>query len=738
MLSFRGLSLGRGMPVSLVGLGVVASAMGVLAVPSAQAVSGQVYVYPKAPTGSVTDTYFDTTVADPYRWLEDSSNSQAQAWISGQADLTRRYLDTLPSRKSRLRQMDTLADIPVWQPPIQVDGRTFWLEQPVDVAQPRLMWSEAKGDPRVLIDPTTIKGAGPVSIAEWSVSPDGKLVAWAASESGSDWRTIRVIKVSDGTFLPEAIPHARFTEIWWSSDGQGFAYQAYPAPAEFSAAAAGAQLRYHRLGTPVEDDTVLMARPDHPRDYFWVCCQESTGKVLMAIGPQQITYSWIPNLGPNAAATELFTVPVSPLPQMFYVGEGFLLIREYQGAERGRIMRIDLANPNPTQWATIVDEGADNLVGASVVGGRILLTYLQNASARLRMVEMDGSPVAWVDLPGLGSIGPVLGSASQPVASFTYSSFTQPPEVLQVDTRSGAVRTWRSPRLTFDPRQFITSSVMVPSKDGTPVHAFIVRRRDVTRSGDNPTLLWGYGGFNIAMKPEYRAEWLAWIQHGGVFVYANLRGGGEYGREWYLAGTKLRKQNVFDDFIAIAEWLKVRRWTDRARLAITGRSNGGLLVGAVMTQRPDLAAAAVPQVGVLDMLRYQNFTVGASWARDYGRSDDSPEMFAALYAYSPLHNVRSGVRYPATLITTAESDDRVVPAHSYKFAAALQAANASTKPILIRIERGAGHGPGASSDQMIAQQADLLSFLDVNLGVAPVVPNPVFMPASPQVPSIHG
>lgn len=718
----------RGVTGILIGLCAVASTVLVLAEPVAQAASGRVYIYPAAPMGSVTDDYFGTTVADPYRWLEDSSTDQTLAWVGEQANLTRRYLDSLPSRPDRRRQIDDLVDIPLWQPPTRVKGRSFWLEQPVDVAQPRLMWSEPGRSPQLLIDPTLIQGNGPVSIAEWSPSPDGKLVAWAASESGSDWRTIRVIRVADGSYLPEVIPHARFTEMWWSSDSKGFAYQAYPAPDGFATAALGAQLRYHRLGTRVEDDVVLMANPDRPRDYYWMCCQESTGKVLMAIGPQQITYSWTPTLGPDSVATPLFTVPVNPLPQVFYVGDGFLLMREYQGAARGRVVRIDLAAPDPSQWTTIVPEAADSLTGAAVVGGRIVLTYLRNASSRMRIVELDGSPFTWVSLPGLGSIGQVGGSVRAPMASFTYSSFTQPPEVLQVDVRSGAVRTWRAPELTFDPEQFVTTSVMVPSTDGTLVHAFIVRRRDVVRSGDNPTMLWGYGGFNISLTPEYRSEWLAWVQRGGVLVYANLRGGGEYGRDWYLAGTKLQKQRVFDDFISVAEWLKQRKWTSTSRLAISGRSNGGLLVGAVMTQRPDLAAVAIPQVGVLDMLRYQKFTVGASWARDYGRSDDSPEMFAALYAYSPLHNVRPGVKYPATLITTAESDDRVVPAHSYKFAAALQAANASENPILIRIERGAGHGAGASRAQMITQQADLLAFLDANLGIAPVIPRPIFQP----------
>jgi len=692
-----------------------------------QAATGAVYVYPPSPAGSVTDDYFGVTVADPYRWLEESQTPQAQEWIEAQSTLTRRYLDSLPSLASRTRQVDALMDLPVWGPPIRVKDRTFWLERPARATQARLMWSGPDGKARLLVDPTAFPGSGPVSIAEWAPSPDGQFVAWAASDSGLDWRTIRVVRVLDAATLPDLVPNARFTDIWWSSDGKGFAYNGYPAPSDLDAPARNAELRYHVLGTAAEADTVLMRNPDEPREYYWVCCDGSTAKTLIAIGPTTVTYSYAPTLEPGVPATPMFTLPANPLPQALHIEDGSLWIRMNAGAPQGRVVRIPMATPDPQNWVTVVPEQSLTLRGAAVAGGRLVLTYLQDAASRVRITNLDGTSGTWARLPGLGSVGPVRASAGSQLAAFTYSSFAQPSEVLELDVRTGHVRPWRSPRLTFDPRQFVTTEATVPAPDGTPVHVFISRRREVGRNGSNPTLLWGYGGFNIPLTPEFRADWLAWMQGGGVLVVANLRGGGEYGADWYAAGTRLRKQNSFDDFIAVAQWLKQRRWTSTQRLAISGRSNGGLLVGAVMTQQPGLAAVAVPQVGVLDMLRYQNFTVGASWARDYGRSDESAEMFAALVAYSPVHNVHAGVHYPATLITTAESDDRVVPAHSYKFAAALQGANASDRPVLIRIERGAGHGSGASRTQSVSQYADFLSFLDANLGIAPVGPQPTFM-----------
>jgi len=692
------------------------------------------YVYPTAPRGPVVDDYFGTAVADPYRWLEDPQDRRTQAWIDQESTLTRRYLDSLPSLPARTSQVDSLLDMAKWSPPVVRQGRSFWTQQDAGASRARLMWAKGKGSPRVLVDPATVSqgadaSAGPLTLAEWAPSPDGKLVAWTSSQGGLDWRTIRVVRVDDGAPLPDVIPHARFTELWWSPDGSGFAYHAYPAPESTQAAAANAQLRYHRIGTPVAEDLVLAANPANPREYYGLCCATSTAKVLWALGPQTGTFSWLDGLPGSAPATALFTVPMSVLPTVIHVSDRSLWMIEREGAARGRIVRIDRDAPERQHWTTVVPEQADTLVGAIVVGDRILASYLRDAASQLRLFGMDGVPGPAVRLPDLGTVRELTSSPGQATASFTFTSFTRPTEVLTVDVNSGAVSTWRSPTLTFDQRDFITTSTRIPSKDGTLVHVFIVRRRDVTRDGSNPTLLWGYGGFNISLTPEYQPEWLAWIQSGGIFVYANLRGGGEYGVDWYQAGIRERKQNVFDDFISVAEWLKARRWTRTRRLAITGRSNGGLLVGAVMTQRPGLASVAIPQVGVLDMLRFQNFTVGASWARDYGRSDESAEMFGTLLAYSPLHRLRPGVSYPATLITTAESDDRVVPAHSYKFAAALQTDNASTRPALIRIERGAGHGSGASREQVIGQVADRLAFLDANLGIAPPVPPATFSAA---------
>lgn len=685
-----------------------------------------IYTYPPSPRGTVTDTYFGTTIADPYRWLEDSRDPSTLAWIDAQANLTRRYLGTLPSLPTRTTQVDELLDTPTWQSPRVRQGRTFWLEQPVTAEQPVLMWMDASGTSRVLVDPTTIPGSGPVSIAEWTPSPDGRFVVWAASQSGSDWRTLRVIRVADGTPLPEVIPDVRFTTLTWTLDSTAFAYQAYPRPSNDETAATGAQMRYHVLGTPVASDAVLVQNPSDPTERYWMCCDDSESKVLIGIGLGKWTFSWMAALRPGEPIIELFTTSARLYPEIIRVSGRSVWLREREYAPRGRVVRVDVDDPDPEAWTTVVPEQADTLTSATAAGDRIVATYLHNAASRMRIFNTDGTPGPAVRLPELGTAEPVVASPNQSTAYFNFSSFTRPSSVLSLDTRSGKVRTWRAPELPFDPADFTTTSAVLPSKDGAPVHAFIVRRRDVVRDGKNPTLLYGYGGFNIALTPEYRPEWIAWMQSGGVLVYANIRGGGEYGSDWFLAGTRLTKQRSFDDFIAVAEWLKMRRWTDTRHLAITGRSNGGLLVGAVMTQRPDLAAVAIPQVGVLDMLRYHTFTIGAFWASNYGRSDDSPEMLQALLAYSPVHNVRPGVRYPATLITTAESDDRVVPAHSYKFAAALQADNAGKGPILIRIERGAGHGSGASRDQQIAQIADRLAFIDANIGTAPVVPTPVF------------
>ena len=694
------------------------------AVPAAQ--QATVYTYPPAPRGPVTDTYFGTSVADPYRWLEDSRDPATTAWIDAEASLTRRYLDTLPSVPARTAQVDRLLDMPTWQAPRIRNGRTFWLEQPKDARQPRLMWMDAAGKSRVLVDPAAHSGAGPVSIGEWAPSPDGQLVAWTASESGSDWRTLRVLRVSDGQTLPEVIPNVRFTTITWTPDSSAFAYQAYPRPADDQTVATGAQLRYHVVGTPTTRDAVLAQNPNVPSERYWLCCDGSDSKVLYVIGPDTWSIRWMPALRPGEPITELFTTSPVLYPSVIKVSGRTVWLSDREGAPRGRIVRLSVDDPAPARWTTVVPEQSDILTSATAVGDRVVVTYLHDASSRIRIFNADGRPGPAVRLPGIGTTDSVIASPGERTAYFSFSSFTQPSEVLSLDSGTGAVRTWRTPRATFNPADFVTSSAIVRSADGTPVHAFIVRKRDVVRHGSNPTLLYGYGGFNISLTPEYRTEWIAWLQSGGVLVYANLRGGGEYGNDWYLAGTGLTKQRTFDDFIAVAEWLKMRRWTDTGHLAITGRSNGGLLVGAVMTQRPDLAAVAIPQVGVLDMLRYHTFTIGASWAGNYGRSDASSQMFQALYAYSPLHNVRPGVRYPATLITTAESDDRVVPAHSYKFAAALQADNAGPGPVLIRIERGAGHGAGATRDQVIAQIADRLAFIDANLGTAPVVPTPVF------------
>lgn len=700
---------------------------GLLSGSPATAAGAAAYAYPPAPRGDVTDDYFGTTVPDPYRWLEDSSSAATQAWIDAESRLTRTYLDSLPSLAHRASQVSQLLDTTWWSAPSVAGGRTFWLQRPAGAAQSRLMWSGPGQRPTTLVDPSRISGAHPVSIGTWIPSPDGRFVAWGAQEGGSDWETITVVRVEDGTQVDDQVRWSRYTTPTWAKDSSGFAYNGYPPPANpLQGAAVNAELRFHRLGTPQSADTVLMRDPSQPTMWFGAADIGGEGYVTWATNASGATYAWVDSLRPDAVKQPLLTTSSYPFPTMMRIRGRSLWMLTTIDAPAGRVVRIDLDHPEQANWVTVVPEQADVLVGAADAGGRIILTYLHDSSSRMRIVGLDGSPGPSLQLPGIGTTGIVSAKADERIAYATYTSFAQPTLVLAIDSRTGKISTWRAPSLPFDPAGFTTTEAMIPSKDGSLVHAFIVRRTGVTRSGSNPTLLWGYGGFTIPLTPAYSPEMLAWVQTGGVLVQANLRGGGEFGDAWYRAGTQLRKQNTFDDFIAVAEWLKTRRWTDTAHLAISGRSNGGLLIGAVMTQRPDLAAVAIPQVGVLDMLRYHRFTIGANWARDYGRSDTSPEMFAALYAYSPVHNVRPGVRYPATMLTTAERDDRVVPAHSYKFAAALQQANAGTQPILIRIERSAGHGAGATRAQRVSQYADVLAFMDANLGISPLRPQPTF------------
>ena len=702
---------------------------GLLAPAAAVAVPANptVYTYPAAPRSDQVDTYFGVSVPDPYRYLENPSDPATKAWVSAESSLARDYLSTLPSHRERSAQIDALWQVTTYGPPLLRGSRQFWLEADGRRAQPVIYWANSSGGPRhVAIDPNLLSSDGTISLGEREPSPDGTLLAYSTSEGGSDWRTLHVRDLATGRDRPDVVEWAKFTDLCWARDGSGFYYSAYPKPANpLEQANVDHRLFFHRLGSPQSADRVVAADAGDPSRKFY-CEQVRTSRRV-----------WVSSSSDTSTNGLSWGLQGSSAPLTPLVADGryiYAVLRDdatsvwvltNDGAPNYRVVRIDLAHPDPAAWVTVVPETADALTEAEVVGGRIVANYLHDAKSQLVSVPLAGGSPRRITLPDIGAVSglrPGEGSTMY----YALGTFTAPRTIYGLDTKTGKSAVWRSSRVSYDPAQFVTEQVFVTSKDGTRVPAFLVHRRDVKPNGRVPTWLYGYGGFAIPLAPFYSPRVIAWLQSGGMYVEANLRGGGEYGSAWHEAGTKLSKQNVFDDFIATAQWLIDHHWTSTAHLGIEGRSNGGLLVGAAITQRPDLFGAAIPAVGVFDMLRYQNFTIGAAWASDYGRSDDSLEMFQYLLGYSPLHNVRPGVAYPATMIMTAARDDRVVPAHSYKFGATMQADTAGPQPVIVRIQQNAGHGAGASTEQEKLEAVDMLSFFDAHIGNAPVVPTPVF------------
>jgi prolyl oligopeptidase len=713
----------------LPGLMVPAFAGDVL--PAASATPPTAYRYPAAPKTAYVDTYFGTNVADPYHYLENPTDPRTQRWVAAEASLARRYLDSMPSLASRTKQVKGLWNYTRFTSPEQRGNRLFWTESDGLRAQPVIYWSEgASGVRRVAIDPNELSSDGTVSIGFTNVSPDGKFIAYGTSDGGSDWRTIHVHNVDTGQDLPDIIAWAKFTEASWSPDSLGFTYSRYPEPANpLEQTNSNMRAYFHQLGTTQADDRLVYADPAHPEVRMFASIPSGDERRWFSLGSDTneslLSYQSLAAVD-SPITTLIDTAGSRSIP--LHDDGNYAWILTNIGAPNYRVVRIDLRAPARENWVDIVPEQPDVIDSVDVSEGSLVVSSLHDVTSRVRIIGLDGVAGPTVVLPGLGGASNFSGSEDSTTVYYRFDSFTSPSPVMALDTRTGRSTVWKVAEIGSDPSRFVTKQVFVTSRDGTKVPAFIVHRKGMRLSGLNPTLLYGYGGFNISLTAGYSPYRMAWLERGGVFVQANLRGGGEYGEAWHEAGTKLQKQNVFDDFIAVSEYLVDKGWTSPSRLAIEGGSNGGLLVGAAITQRPELFGAAIPQVGVLDMLRYHQFTIGAAWAGDFGRSDDSPKMFKYLLGYSPLHNIRPGVHYPATLVMTGERDDRVVPAHSFKFGATLQADNASDNPIIVRVETRAGHGAGTSTEQAIVQTADKLSFLDANLGTAPVVPDPVFLP----------
>ena len=672
--------------------------------------------YPTAPTADQVDDYHGVRIADPYRPLEDSDAPASRAWIEAENGLTERVLGEVPARREIRARLGELWDYPRAGAPWRRGERWFPLRN-TGLQDQDVLWSaeapEGAGVP--LLDPNVLSDGGTTALSATAVSESGELVAYATSDAGSDWRTWAIRRVATGHDLPDRLTWSKFASAAWTHDDAGFFYGRYPEPpadAAYDAPNRDMQLRYHRLGTDAADDPLVFATPYEPE---WGYEPEVTddGRLLVISvwrGTDPTNRVYVADLtgGLGAARVRPLLDAADARYELIAGVDGRLYLLTDLDAPRGRVVAIDVADPG--ELREVIPEGSDALETVRLVGERLAAISLHDAHHRLAIFETDGRHVADVALPGIGTVGELAGRRDDAELFLTFMTFASPAVVLAVAMGDGSVREVRRPALPWNPPDFDTEQVFVSSDDGTRIPLFLSRRRDVVPNGDVPTLLYGYGGFQISVGPTFKAEWLAWMERGGLLAVASLRGGGEYGREWHDAGRLEHKQNAFDDFAASARWLAASGWTRPERIGISGRSNGGLLVGAALTQHPELFGAVVAEVGVMDMLRFHRFTIGWGWTSDYGSADD-PDQFQTLLAYSPLHNIRDGLAYPATLVTTGDHDDRVVPGHSFKFAAALQAAQAGDAPIIVRIDTDAGHGIGKPVSKLIDERADVLAFL---------------------------
>ncbi|ABD00673.1 prolyl oligopeptidase [Thermostichus sp. MS-CIW-21] len=675
---------------------------------------------PSHPDPTVVDFYHGQAVPDPYRWLEDLDSEQTRAWIEAQNRLTFDYLQRIPARQRLLERLRQLWNYEKYSQPFKEGNRYFYFKNDGLQNQSVLYTQESlEGEARVLLDPNTLSEDGTVALSGIAISRDGRYLAYGLSRSGSDWQEWKVRDIETGEDLPDHLRWIKFSGASWTLDGQGFFYSRYDEPApgsEYESANYFQKLYYHRLGTPQSEDLLVYHRPDQKEWGFAGGVTEDGDYLIISVwrGTDPKNLLFYKDLrDPSSPVVELIREFQAEYAFVGNDGSRFWLLTDLQ-APRRRLVAIDLDNPGQLQ--EVIPEAEETLQGVSLIHNQFVAFYLKDAHTQIRTFALDGTYLGEIPLPGLGSASGFGGKRHDTETFYTFTSFTTPPTIYRYDFTSGRSTLFRQPQVDFDPQAYEVQQVFYASQDGTRIPMFLVHRRGLARTGDHPTLLYGYGGFGISLTPSFSVGLVAWLEMGGVYAQPSLRGGGEYGEAWHQAGTKLNKQKVFDDFIAAAEWLMANGYTNPSKLAIAGGSNGGLLVGACLTQRPDLFAAALPAVGVFDMLRFHKFTIGWAWISEYGSPED-PEEFKALYAYSPLHNLKPGTAYPATLITTADHDDRVVPAHSFKFAAALQAAQGGSQPILIRIDTKAGHGAGKPTAKLIEETADRWAFLVQVLGI---------------------
>jgi len=682
--------------------------------------------YPTTNRGDQIDNYHGSQITDPYRWLEDVDSPNTHEWIRQQNELTFSFLEKIPTRASIREKLTRLWDFKKASSPYKKGGRYFqFLNSGLQNQDVLYVYESLPEKPRILLDPNTLSTDGTSALNNWSISPDGKWLAYAISSSGSDWQTWYIRSVDNSQDLPESLEWSKFSGATWVKDNTGFFYAPFPIPAEgetYQEANYNQKLFFHRIGTSQSEDQLVYERPDHPEWGFGTDLSDDGQYLLIYVsqGTDSRNRLFYKDLAGNSPVMEL--LPELDATYTFIGNDGSLFyFMTNMDAPRSRIIAIESTNPEKKNWKTLISENESVLQSAQIINDQFVIIYMQDAHDIIKLFHLDGRPAGDVRLPTLGSVmvayAPSLHGEREDIEMFyAFHSFIHPLTIFRYDFMSGNSQVIFQPPIKFDLSKYETNQVFVTSKDGTRIPMFLVHKKDLQKNGSNPTILYGYGGFNLAQTPSFAIHRLVWMEMGGVLAIGNLRGGSEYGEDWHQAGMLDNKQNVFDDFIACAEWLIQEKITSTPRLAIEGRSNGGLLVGACMTQRPDLFGAALPAVGVMDMLRFHKFTIGWAWVSDYGSADD-PEQFKTLVAYSPLHNLKPGTKYPATLVTTADHDDRVVPGHSFKFTATLQACQAGEAPTLIRVQIRAGHGMGKPTSIWIEEYSDIYAFLVYALGM---------------------
>lgn len=685
-----------------------------------QAMTAQTLNYPQTPRQNVVDIYHGTKVEDPYRWLEYDTAENVKEWVKEQNQLTNDYLIHIPFRDQMQSRISALNNYPKYSSPFRAGEYYFYYKNDGLQNQSVLYYQHGlEGDPQVFLNPNDYSKDGTVAVNIAGFSKDDRFVAFTYQKAGSDWQEIFIIEIATRKQLNDRLEWVKFSGATWYKDG--FYYSRYDKPAkgkEFSSQNSNHKVYYHKLGTPQSKDQLIYTDPAHPLRYYGSSVTEDGRYLFISIseGTYGTELLWKDLRVPNAPLKVLFKGFDFEYDVIDNIGDKILVLTN-QGAPNRRIVLVDPKIPVVNNWKTIVKEQPQLIESAATGGEKLFVSYLKDCSSKIYQYLPDGTGMKEIKLPGIGTAGGLGGKKTDYTMFYTFTSFNTPPVIYKYDVKTGQSSLFRSTTLSFRPEDFVTTQVFYPSKDGTKVPMFIVHRRGLEMNGKNPTLLYGYGGFNVNLTPSFSASRMAFLEQGGIYVMANLRGGGEYGEAWHKGGMLNKKQNVFDDFIAAAEYLIAQKYTSSDFLAIQGGSNGGLLVGACLTQRPDLFRVAFPAVGVLDMLRFHKFTVGWGWVVEYGSSDNK-EQFDYLYKYSPLHNIRGGVKYPAVLVTTADHDDRVVPAHSFKFISTLQnTAPQNPYPLLIRIETDAGHGAGKPMSKAIAEVSDIYSFLLWNMGI---------------------